>query len=154
MDMTDKVTVFWQDFLRETGRPADTVPFEVFHFCMTEELANRLLDLVLAGRKTATTSSLPLYEVVGERTPLPGDLSVVTDWAGTPHCVIETTAVCTMPFKEMTFEICKREGEDDTLESWQQGHARVFTEEGVQMGYRFSPDMPIVFEDFRVIYRR
>jgi uncharacterized protein YhfF len=152
--MTDEVNVFWQEFLRATGRPADTVPYEVFHFCMSEDLANSLLELVLAGRKTATTSSLPLYEVVRERPPRPGDLSVVTDWTGTPHCIIETTEVRTMPFSEMTFEICKREGEDETLESWQQGHARVFTEEGTQMGYAFSPDMPILFEDFKVVYRK
>lgn len=152
--MNDEVTKFWQDFLRETGRRADTVPYEVFHFCMTEELANSLLQLVLAGKKTATTSSLPLYETAGQRQPRPGDLSVVTDWAGTPHCVIETTAVCKMLFRAMTYEICKREGEDDTLESWQQGHARVFTEEGEQMGYVYSPDMPIVFEDFKLVYRR
>lgn len=152
--MNDEVTAFWQDFLRETGRPANIAPYEVFHFCMTEELANSLLQLVLTGKKTATTSSLPLYEAAGQRQPKLGDLSVVTDWGGTPHCVIETTAVCEMPFREMTFEICKREGEDDTLESWQQGHALFFTEEGEQMGYGFSPDMPIIFEDFEIVYRR
>ncbi|HWP80729.1 MAG TPA: ASCH domain-containing protein [Candidatus Acidoferrum sp.] len=152
--MDSETSAFWQDFLQKTGRPPDTAPYEIFHFCMTEELANGLLGLVLDGKKTAATSSLPLYETAGQRPPRPGDLSVVTDWAGAPRCVIETTAVRTMPFNEMTYEICKREGEDDTLESWQQGHARVFTEEGAQEGYAFSPEMPIVFEDFKVVWRR
>ncbi|HWQ52032.1 MAG TPA: ASCH domain-containing protein [Terriglobales bacterium] len=152
--MDSETSAFWQDFLQETGRPPDTAPYEVFHFCMTEELANSLLQLVLDGKKTAATSGLPLYEAAGQRLPRPGDLSVVTDWAGAPRCVIETTAVRTMPFNEMTYEICKREGEDDTLESWRQGHARVFAEEGAQAGYSFSPEMPIVFEDFKVVWRR
>ncbi len=151
--MNDKITAFWQAFLRETSRSKDTVPYEVFYFGMTKELADGLLELVLDGKKTATTSSLTAFEVGGQRHPMPGDLSVVTDFAGTPRCVIETTAVCTMPFREMTYDICKREGEDDTLESWQAGHARFFTEEGTQVGYSFSWDMPVVFEDFGVIFR-
>ena len=54
----------------------------------------------------------------------------------------------------MTIDICKREGEDDTLESWQQGHRHFFTEEGKAMGYEFSETMPVVFEDFEVVYRK
>ena len=85
--------------------------------------------------------------------PKPGSLSIVTDWAGVPHCVIETTAVTILPFREVAFELCSREGEDDSLESWQRGHTRFFTEDGKALGYEFSEDMPVVFEDFEVVYR-
>lgn len=59
-----------------------------------------------------------------------------------------------LPFKDMTFDICKREGEDETLESWQRGHIRYYTAEGKQLGYEFTEDLPIVFEDFKVVYVR
>jgi len=54
----------------------------------------------------------------------------------------------------MTFEICKREGEDECLETWLRGHVRFFTEEGKAMGYEFNEDMLIVFEDFEVVYQK
>lgn len=44
-------------------------------------------------------------------------------------------------FKEITYDICKR------------GHIRFFEAEGKELGYTFTEDMPVIFEDFEVIYR-
>jgi len=144
---------FWQEFLTVTNQDQSVTYTDSFHF-YPEHLANELLSLVLSGKKTATTASFLAYELEGEKLPQVGDYAIVTDLDGQPHCVIETTAVTLMPFKEMTFDICKREGEDDTLESWRQGHERVFREEGKQVGYEFSEDMPIVFTDFKVVWEK
>lgn len=83
------VDQFWRDFLNATGRDEATEYYECFHFELTEALANQLLALVLAGTKRATAGSLWSYEMEGRRLPAPGDLGIVTDWAGVPHCVIE-----------------------------------------------------------------
>ena len=147
------VKTFWNTFLEETGRDVDTQYLECFHFDLNERSANNLLALVLAGKKRATASSRYAFAAEQMELPKPGSLSIVTDWAGVPRCVIETTAVTILPFREVTFEICSREGEDDSLESWQQGHTRFFTEDGKALGYEFSEDMPVVFEDFEVVYR-
>lgn len=145
---------FWQEFIETAGKESTTQYFECFHFCFTEELANKLLALVLSGQKKATSSSLLAYEREESRIPQVGDYSIVTDWDGVPHCVIETTAVIVLPFNEITFDICKREGEDDTLESWQNGHRHFFSEDAKELGYVFSESMPVVFEDFKVVYTK
>ena len=119
---------------------------------MTEKLANELLSLVLKGQKKATSSSIHSYELTGDKMPQVGDYSIITDWNGNPKCIIETTNITILPFKDITFEICVREGEDDTLESWQRGHKNFFISEGKELGYEFSEDMPVVFEDFRVVF--
>lgn len=149
-----EVAAFWRDFLRETGRPPDTAWLDVFHFDLTQRVADELLALVLEGKKRATASSLLAYEREGIAPPRVGDLSIVTDFAGNPRCVIETRAVTVLPFRDMTYDICKREGEDDCLESWQRGHERYFTDDGRQLGYAFSWDMPVLFEDFEVVYAK
>ena len=143
---------FWRAFLSASGRDADTRYQDCFSFDLSERVANELLALVLCGKKRATASSLYAFEAEGGRIPQPGDLSIVTDWAGTPHCVIETVAVTVLPFCDMTFDICKREGEDECLETWQAGHRRFFTEDGAARGYSFSETMPVVFEEFVVVY--
>ncbi len=57
-------------------------------------------------------------------------------------------------FKDMTFALCSKEGEDDSLESWRNNHISFFTREGKEeCGYEFSEDMPIVFEEFEVVYQ-
>ncbi len=153
MNQESAVAQFWKEFLQKTRRDMNLKYYECFHFCHTEELANSLLQLVLDGKKKATASSLLYYQAVNEPLPKVGSLSIVTDFQGNPKCVIETTNVMILPFKDMTFDICKREGEDETLESWQEGHIRFFTMDGQENGFEFTWDMPVVFEDFEVVYR-
>mgnify|MGYP005777111239 CR=1 FL=1 len=146
------VEKFWQEFLLSAGKDPSVRYIEAFHFELTEGLANELLELVLAGKKRATAGSLWAYESEDARIPAVGDYSIITDWVGNPRCVIETTAVSILPFRDITFDICVREGEDETLESWREGHRRFFMEDGKMLGYVFTEDMPVVFEDFEVVY--
>ena len=78
-------------------------------------------------------------------------MSVITYWDGRPGCVIRTTEVRIIPYSEISFDIARLEGEDDTLESWQNTHKAFFTREGEELGYTFSEDMPVVFEEFEVL---
>lgn len=144
---------YWDQFLQDTGRDEHTPLFDEFCFSDNEQSANELLELVLAGKKTATASSQLYYEITTEFPPTVGNLSIVTNWDGEPQCVIETTAVTVLPFDQITYEICKREGEDENLESWRQNHRAFFTRDGADMGYEFTEQMPVIFEDFQVIYR-
>jgi len=153
MVMDKKAAEYWAQFLKDTGRDKDTPCYSVFHFELTKELAESLLELVLSGKKKATAASRYSFEIEGERLPETGDLSVVTDFEGNPRCIIETAEVTLIPYKDMTYEICSREGEDDNLESWQRGHEKFFRNEGAEMGYTFSEDLIVVFEDFRVVYQ-
>lgn len=146
------VEEFWNEFLAVNNKSFDTNFLEAFHFEFTEELTNKLLQLVLDGKKKATSSSLLAYEVDNSRIPQVGDYSIVTDWNGNPRCVIETIAVKVLPFKDITYDLCKLEGEDDNLKSWQDGHQRFFIQDGIELGYPFSKEMPVVFEEFKVVY--
>jgi len=147
------VDEFWQDFISAYHLDESETYIDCFHFDLTEEWANKLLELVMSEKKRATSSSLHYFELTGRKLPQVGDYSVVTDWDGNPHCVIKITDVTILPFNEITYEICKREGEDDYLESWQQSHRHFFTEDGKKVGYEFTETMPVVFEDFKVMYK-
>lgn len=148
-----KIDLFWSRFLQTSGYDKAIKYLEVFHFELTEYLANELLELVLKGKKKATSSSLISYQKEEIRSPKIGDLSIVTDWDGNPKCVIETKDVSIIPFKDITYDICKREGEDECLETWRDGHIRFFKEEGKEIGYEFTEELLVVFEDFEVIYK-
>lgn len=147
-----RIDEFWHEFLAITGTDPITKYVDSFSFGATKEMANELLDLVLCGKKKATASSLWTYKIENDRIHKVGDYSIVTDWGDIPRCVIQIVAVTIIPFCEMTFDICKREGEDDNLASWKDGHSTFFTNEGITLGYSFSKDMPVVFEDFTLIF--
>ncbi len=124
---------------------------EMWHFAGDENTSNYLLDLVLAGRKRASSSSLEAYRIQDEDIPKVGELSIVTDWNGRPHCVVKTTKVHVIPYREITFEIAKLEGEDDSLESWRDKHEMFFRKEGKELGYDFTEDMDVIFEEFELV---
>lgn len=150
----EHIESFWQDFLKATNRNPSTTYVDSFHFELSEKWANILLQLVLEGKKQATASSLNAYVIEGSPLPQVGNLNIVTDWNKVPYCVIETTNVRLLPFKDMTYDIAKLEGEDDDLASWQRGHQRFYQEEGAMMGYTFTEDLIVVFEEFKVVYKK
>lgn len=82
------IAEFWQAFVASTAGVDESRFYEAFCFADSEALADSLAALVLSGTKRATASAFWTFEVQGRRAPEPGDLSVVTNWAGVPQCVI------------------------------------------------------------------
>ena len=109
-----------------------------------------------AGRqKTATCSALWELEAGGGPVPRPGEMSVVLDGEGEPLCIIETTEVEVRRLDEVGEAFARDEGEGDrSLAYWREAHRSFFSGTLPGIGRRFSEDMPLVCERFRVIYRR
>jgi len=133
---------------------SETVPPQAWSFGDEPELAERLLDAVLAGDKTATTSAQWDYDAEGAPMPVVGELSILLDGASHPRALIRTTSVETRAFGEVDEDFAAAEGEDDrTLESWRAGHEAYFRR-NLPEGREFSEDMPVVCERFELLYPR
>ncbi|MCE9521030.1 MAG: ASCH domain-containing protein [Alphaproteobacteria bacterium] len=110
-------------------------------------LADELLALVLAGKKTATCCSLSQYEDEAWPMPKPGDAWIVLDGAARPRVVIETTGIETKRFDQVDAQFAHDEGEgDQSYAYWRKAHEDYFTRQG-----RFAPDMLVVCERFRLV---
>ena len=66
--------------------------------------------------------------------------------------MLETRCARKLQFCEVSWELARKEGEDEQLSSWRENHIRFFTAEGEKEGYSFSEDMEIIFEEFRVVW--
>ncbi|PYF96725.1 Uncharacterized protein YhfF [Georgenia satyanarayanai] len=114
--------------------------------------ADSLLGLVLAGRKTATSSAAAPYPVRGESVPAPGDLSIILDGAGRPRALIVTTAIEVVPYAAVDAAHAAAEGEGDlSLEHWRAVHAPFFAGELAEVGLTFDEDSEVVLERFRLL---
>ena len=112
-----------------------------------------LAELTRTGVKTATASAGPLYELEGEPLPEAGEYSVILDSRDEAVCVIRTTRVYTVPFNQVTAEHARREGEGDrSLAYWRRVHKDFFRAGLEEDGLEFSPSMPVVCEEFEVVY--
>lgn len=132
--------------MNDTKNPNQSY-FESFAFGDSPEMADELLALVLSQKKTATVSVI----LENEKAPNIGDLSLVLDGCGNPACVIKTVALETVKFCDLTWDMVKLEGEDETFEEWKVGNIRYWTRDAAKRGYTFTEQTPITFERFEVV---
>jgi uncharacterized protein YhfF len=153
---TDKIEAYWQDFLATLPphAAAHTATYTAEPFGDNPALADELLALVLAGAKTATCSALWEWEAEGKAPTAVGAFWIVLDGRGEPRCVVEAIEVTQRRFDEVDAAFAHAEGEGDrSLAYWRAAHERFFTRILPASGKAFAPDMPLVCERFRVIYR-
>ena len=68
-------------------------------------------------------------------------------------CVIRTTRVYTVPFDRVSAGHAFKEGEGErSLAYWRRVHEDFFRNELARAGLEFSPSMPVVCEEFEVVY--
>ena len=154
MNIPDRYQHFWRAFA-ETTRVDPTPRFlEAFFFDDNEPSANELAALVLAGTKRATAALRWAREQENMAIPKTGDLSIVTDFAGDPVCVIETRRVDIVAFADVTAEFAAVEGEGDaSLDYWRRAHEAFFARECKRIGRNPSARMPVICERFEVVFR-
>jgi len=137
----------WNQFASSTGVQTD---YEAWAF---GDDPDGLLKLVLTGAKTATASAAELYALEQEPLPASGEYSVILDSHDQAGCIIRTTKVTIVPYKEVSAEFAWMEGERDrSLDSWRDIHRKFFTACMQEAGLAFSEDMDVVCEEFELVW--
>ena len=147
-----KLEEYWLRYLE--ANPQDLATgYSHYYFCDNESDAKELSELVISGKKRATTSLLLSMEREAQPLPKPGDYNIITDYYDVPQCIVKTVKVDTIPFKDVSEEYAGIEGEGDgSLSYWRSGHIRFFTRECERIGMCFSEDMKVVRERFEVVF--
>ncbi|MCR2045091.1 ASCH domain-containing protein [Anaerosalibacter massiliensis] len=156
LNIDKSVDSMWESYLFFIGENRNNInkKYSTWYFSNNEEDANNLLDLVIRGEKTGTSSLYYWYTLDNEQLPRPGEYSIITNWEGIAQCIIKTRKVTILPFKYVTEEFAIMEGEGDkSLEYWRNVHIKFFTEELKEVGKQFNEDMNIVYEEFEVVFK-
>ena len=144
---------FWKKYLKENGKPSDSAYTSELSFGEESEESSFLILQLLQGKKSAFSSSYYAFEIDREPLPQKGNVYIVTDCTDTPYAIIETTEVTTLPFNCVPWSLAQKEGEAESLEEWREIKGEFFEFDADIMGYKFSENMPVVFEEFKVVYR-
>ncbi len=151
---SDVVKQFWAEFCNSSSVGIDE-PYQVWYFGNSAAMADELAELALAGRKVATASLLKTNELRPSDAPIVGGYSVVTDFKGEPKCVLQTTEVQEVLFKDVMPEFAAAEGEGDlSLDYWRTVHRDYFTREAAEQGFEFNDESVVCCEHFRLLYKR
>jgi uncharacterized protein YhfF len=114
-------------------------------------LRDKLVDAVLRGAKTATSSLLADWEEEGEPVPVAGERQAVRDSAGAPVAVIEIVSVVIIRLGDADEALARDEGEGfRSVAEWRDAHEDFWL--GEDRGEATLPDdTPVVVERFRLV---
>lgn len=151
----NSVNQMWENYSKTLEKnKTKNAGYTTWHFSSNQKDANELAALVRNNVKTATSSLHMLYEMEGVQLPQKGELNIITDWDGVAQAITENVNVQIIPFKEVSEDFARKEGEGDrTLHYWRSVHVDFFTKELANMNRAFSWDMLVVCEEFRLVYK-
>jgi uncharacterized protein YhfF len=151
MKFSREVLDFWEKVKNEKGiKGAFT---DAYGLGDTPELKQELLNLVLEGKKRASTSLVKEGELEGWPEPEVGQYNIILDGCDEPAAVIKTLSVRRCRFSDVDGEHAYWEGEDErTLESYLREHTRYYTRRGEALGFKFTPDMEVILDRFELVY--
>jgi len=148
------VKIMWIEYLRSAGKDTATPLPLVSYFCNNEKDTDHTAELARSGMKRATSSSVWICEFYHEPLRNIGDLEIITNWAGEARCIIRIMKSEIVQFKDITEEYAAMEGEGDgSLRYWQDTHRAFFEREFEGTPYTFTESIPVLFEEFEVIYK-
>lgn len=149
----DEIQQYWNKFITETNRTSDVICSGDINFESSDFRNDSQVALILADKKTAFFSSLASYTIDNELLPVEGELYIILDRNNHPRCVIEISSVNILPLNEITWGMAKQEGEDSDLDEWKDRTLENLDEESVILGYKVVPNLKIVFQTFKVVYK-
>lgn len=107
-----------------------------------------LVNLVLKGEKTATTSLYKEYIDLNEELPKININQVLLFDNGNKACITRNKKVIITEFKNITDELAYLEGEGDkSLDYYKKEHTKIFK----KIDSNFNEDSLVVFEIFEVV---
>ncbi|WP_056989526.1 ASCH domain-containing protein [Lacticaseibacillus camelliae] len=150
----DKIAHFFQQALEAGAIPADTQLNSAYAMGSTPQEQDELAALVLAGKKTATSSGFELYAKAGDPLPQQGSFDIVLNGHGEPVALTYTDRVEIRSFSAVDDAHAYREGEGDrTLRYWRRVHETFFAKDYHASGLVFDPATAmVVLESFHVIF--
>ncbi|MCL2618527.1 MAG: ASCH domain-containing protein [Defluviitaleaceae bacterium] len=144
--MNEKANQYWCKFWQGKEMP-ESVKAEQFGFD-----PDILAQLVIEGKKTATSSAYVLYELENEQIPAIDSYRIILNSNEEPVAIIKNVDVRILPMNKVPHEHAIAEGEGDlSYEHWRNGHKTAFTMDLEEHGMAFSEDMLVVCERFALV---
>jgi uncharacterized protein YhfF/DNA-binding CsgD family transcriptional regulator len=147
-----RAEALWDEFRRHEG--LNHAHYEATRFRTPPEVAERLLDLMLAGVMRATVGPTRIFGE-GRYEPLPeaGDYAVLMDTGNRPQLIWRTTGTTIAPLSSVTDEFVWRSGEGTgERDDWLRRISWNFTRNAKHYGYEMHDDIETMFETLEVIW--
>ena len=156
VEIDKSVTRMWNNYIAANPKFKDDEIPETDFFDNSEKEAHRFSDLIVNGKKKASSGLYSLYKQYGVALPQVGTKIIVTDYNGKAQAIIETKKVDTIPFNQVTSAYAELDmGTDvEPLKKWKKAHWDFFEDFLKESGQEPTEDMLVVREWFETIWTK
>lgn len=154
-EIDQTVYEMWNDFTESKPEFKNKALPDSWYFHDNKKDANRLAELVLIGKKKATTSGLfSWYVEANADLPKVGTKHIITDFDGKARAIIEITKVDTIPFNQISKEhaVLDMGTTIEPLKKWRKAHWDFFENIMKESGAQPTEEMLLVLEKFEIIW--
>ena len=148
------VLELWNDFIKVNPnfKESDIPESDFFHNNKFD--ADRLAQLILIGKKKASSGLFILYKQYNIDLPKIGAMKIVTDYNGGAKAIIKTTHVDTIPFYKISDEYAQLDmgTSAEPLKKWKKAHWDFFSEFLKENDGKMDEKMLVVCEKFETIW--
>lgn len=154
MNLSPACVRYWQGYLGQLRAAGDQrVPNVIASYAGSPEITDQLIDLYLAGTKTAGSGLVEDYASAGDPLPEVGDHWIALGGDGEPRCILRTDQVEIHTFKDVPERVAVAEGEGDlTLEYWRRVHSSHYSPHLREWEIDDIEESNVVTEFFAVVF--
>lgn len=144
----------WNGYRESNPKLKNSEMPESWYFHDNEKDANRLAELVVNGKKKASSGLYSWYKEANADLPSIGTKHIITDFDGKAKAIIEVQKVDTIPFNQVAKEYAKLDMgiEFEPLEKWKKAHWDFFVSSMEESKQKPSEKMLVVCEWFEKIW--
>ena len=153
-ELDESVYEMWSDFTKSNPEfKKEPLPDTEF-FDNSEEDYHRFADLIVDGKKKASSGLYIWYKEANVDLPQKGTKLIVTDYNGKARAIIETKKVDTMPFNQITKDYAQLDMGTNIkpLEKWKKAHWEFFANTLEENGQKVTDKVLVVCEWFETIW--
>jgi uncharacterized protein YhfF/DNA-binding CsgD family transcriptional regulator len=147
-----RAEAYWQAFRRHEG--INSFQYEATYFRTPPEVADSLLELMIAGVMRATVGPIHIFGP-GREEPVPevGGYAVLVDTHDRPQLIWRTTGISVGPLSSVSDGFIWQSGEGNGVrEDWLAQVGSNFSRNAKQYGFEMHADIETVFETLEVVW--
>ncbi len=146
--------IFWDRYVASSSLKVDPTELTVSSGpCGTFDITNSLIELYLAGKKSAASGLVEDYQSTGDPLPKAGDYWIVLDSRENPKIILKTISTEINKFKDLPLRIAIAEGEGDlSIDYWKKVHADLYKPFLKKWGVTHLDEAHIVTEHFEMLF--
>lgn len=138
--------------LPETAIPKNA--FVYAGYAGTPDITDELLELYLAGKKSAGSSLVEGFLATGDSLPEIGHYWIYLNSSGKPSCILQTRKIEIYKFKDIPVEVAIAEGEGDlTLAYWRKVHSELYFPYLESWGIKDIDEATVIVEFYDIVFK-